>query len=756
MPRARRHRNRQPSNHEACGSPKPPRDNTGAPTGPPCAQSRWLTAGMLALPALTAAAVFANTLANDFVYDDAVTLGHIPEFSMTNVWHWLHRSRGLTYTVHSLDKWLWGDWAPGFHLTNVALHAVASSLAACLALVLTSRRLMGLFCGLLFAVHPVHVEVVASFSYRKDALAMIFVMLGMILWLGRRRPVLGYTGSVLCLLLGLLSKEVAAIGLVPMLFIADLLPGHGHPNRWPSRLERAACRALPFLVLGAIATTRVAGNVADYFTAESIHQTTGGELSGYREVLATTAGSIPDVARLLFVPLTLSADYPLRPPERFMEPRPLAGVALIALWSVATLLLVRRKPVAAFAMAWTLLTYLPCSNVVPITEYFVAERYLYVPSFGVCLLAAVALQGMFAYGLSHDLAWLRVSTAGVAALLIIAGGVRSVARNRDWRDSYSLWSSATRAGFHTTRVHTALGSALFTRGEVPEAVQAYRRAIQLNSLNPQPHSLLGYALKAQGKLDEAAAAYHEAVRLDPGDGDSLVNLGNILQAQNRLDEAVEVYRNIIRLKPFHPMAHYNLGIALQEQGETGRAIEAYRKAVHHDSTFAHAYLNLGIAAQSLGKLEQAVAAYREVIRIDPTHVKAYVNLGIALKKHGDVDAAIQAYRQGIRIDPLRPKAHYNLGWALYEQSRLDDAISAYREAVRLNPTYARAQAALGDALAAQGTPDEAVEAYNKAIELETRLIEQEGDERLAGELASIIKRRNNILAAKRGQVPTDK
>ena len=122
------------------------------------------------LPALVALLLYAHTIGHGFVHDDPQTLENLQYWP----WHWrtiFYQPRSLTYAFHYLDRWLWGDWAGGYRLTNVVLDALAASLAAWAAFSVTRSRLTGLIAGLIFAVHPVHVEVVASFSNRKDILA---------------------------------------------------------------------------------------------------------------------------------------------------------------------------------------------------------------------------------------------------------------------------------------------------------------------------------------------------------------------------------------------------------------------------------------------------------------------------------------------------------------------------------------------------------------------------------------------------------
>lgn len=482
---------------------------------PPSSAARWcVAAGGWGLPALVAVVVYLNTLSNPQIYDDKMTADHIPPLSLAVVLDRLKSSRGLTNIVHSVDKSLWGAWLPGFHLTNVLLHATASALASCAALALTRSRRAALLCGLFFAVHPVHTEVVASYAYRKDSLAMIFVLLALLLWLRERRRVLGYLGALLCLGLGMMCKEVAAIGLVPMLFLVDLLPGHGHPVAGRERLKRAALRAVPFLVLGGAAAGYILTSVSMEAPRHSIWHESNGLLSDYGDILATSLAAVPELGRLLVAPLTLSPDYPMRPQDGFGGPLVFLGIVILVGWSLLILRWMRRAPVASFAAAWIPVTYIPCSNVLPLTSFFVAERYLYVPSFGFCLLIAALIDRALLDQGEAAPRWRLPAVTAFAALLIVGGGVRSAMRNRDWSGEVRLWAASIRAGVDTGRIRGNLGLALLLDDRVGESIAHLRRAVELHPCTKW-RLPLAVACYREGLLAESASECREVLELQP-------------------------------------------------------------------------------------------------------------------------------------------------------------------------------------------------------------------------------------------------
>jgi hypothetical protein len=114
-----------------------------------------------------------------------------------------------------------------------------------------------------------------------------------------------------------------------------------------------------------------------------------------------------------------------------------------------------------------------------LTHFYLAERYLYVPSFGVCLLIALALDRLWraASGSRHRVCTVAAGTT--MSVLLLAGGMRSVARNGEWRDGLVLWGSAIRSGGDTYRAHWYLAQALFQTSRTNEANHHCHRAIAL-------------------------------------------------------------------------------------------------------------------------------------------------------------------------------------------------------------------------------------------------------------------------------------
>ncbi len=559
----------------------------------------WL---MILAPAVLGGTIFAATLANGFVYDDKWTLDRLANLSHSSVKGLFLSGRGLTYAVHLMDYHLWGHWAPGFHITNTLLHCFASSLAAFAAYRLARAARIGLLCGLLFASHPVHVEAVALFSYRKDILAMIFGTLALILWL--RAPGWKHQlASTACLALALLSKETSAIGYVPMLFMADLLPCGD--NTFRHRLHRAFCRSLPLWGAGLLAAWWFVGDPLEYFQPPFLSRVVRGGIESYPQVLAVSASAVPEAARLLLLPIRLAADYPL--PEHTPQ-QVCLGLGITSIWLLTGVALWKRAPVVSYGLAWTAICYLPYSNILPLGGFIVADRYLYVSSFGICLVLAVGLDWLLSAARRVPRPLGLAVSLGVICIPL-AFSVRSFGRCRDWHSDVSLWSSAVRSGFGSVRIHYNLGNAWRRQGATQEAIAEYQTALAIDPQHQKAAANLANALHSLGHYEEAIRAYAWATRLDSHNPTLYCNWGQALFQVDRLDEAQEAFSTAVRLSSTYSDAYYGLGNVLRAQQHFTDAAAAYQSAIDLAPHMPLPHYHLANTLAALGQLDDALTQY---------------------------------------------------------------------------------------------------------------------------------------------------
>jgi hypothetical protein len=308
-----------------------------------------------------------------------------------------------------------------FHAMNLLWHAGVSVIVAVFA-----RRWVdwtaALAAGLVFAVHPVHVEAVANVIGLAELMAAAGVCLAVYAAVVRQDVLL----SGVALLLGMLSKENAVV--------APALIGWAWIVGLPARPTRR--RILAFVaswVIIAAAYLAVRGVVLHpYARLHAIAPVFVGE-SAFASRL-TAIAALGDVLRLLLFPLTLRVDY--SPAERtvvrsLLDGRLLIGLACLALWTgLLVMAWRRRRRVEAFGLGWIAIAFLPVSNLLFSSGVLLAERTLYLPSAGLALAAGAALARLPAQRFRVAL-----------ALLVVAGAIRSALRTPVWHDDFTVTQS---------------------------------------------------------------------------------------------------------------------------------------------------------------------------------------------------------------------------------------------------------------------------------------------------------------------------
>lgn len=617
----------------------------------------------------------------------------------------------LDYTV------LGGGQSPeSYHWTNFILHGINVTLVYALGIFIFADPKRGLALAALWGLHPLLTDSVTNIAGRADLLAALGVLAGLLCYLkftvttGTRRWA-WLTGLAVAQAAGLLAKENAAV-LPVLLLIYDV----AWPKRsaWRARAPAYAALVLPFAVwlyLRSHAPT----HMAIHFLENPLVNASflAGRLTAVK-VLGKLLG-------LFAWPARLSADYSYNAIPifgfNFGWEDAKAVIALVVCLGAAVLAWRWRgtRPQLFFFLALFFVAMLPTANLVVLIGSILGERFAYLPSIG---LAGCAVVGL------HLLSGNRVAWIG-AALVCLALGARTYARNLDWHDDISLWGNAVSVSPGTARPHNNLGNALLTMpGRLPDAIAEFQAAIAILPEYTDAHYNLGNALaQVPGRLPDAIAQYQEALRLEPGFAQAHVNLGKLLaQVPGRLPEAVEQLEAAVRADPDLADAHFNLGTVLS--GMPGRLPEAaaeFQAALRIQPGSAKAHNNLGSLLSAMpGHEADAIAEYQAALRIQPDYARAHYNLANLLSQMAGRQAeAIAEYEAALRVQPDFAGAHNNLANLFLQMpGRLSDAIAEYRAALRAQPDLAEGHANLAGVLArVPGQRAEAVSEYQAALRI---------------------------------------
>lgn len=192
-------------------------------------------------------------------------------------------------------------------------------------------------------------------------------------------------------------------------------------------------------------------------------------------------------------------------------------------------------------------------------------------------------------------------------------------------DSIKFYKERTKNNSDDPEAQMALGGAYIKEGKYKEAVQTFKKAIELGPLSlAQAYFYIGFSYRNLGMLKEAEVSFKEAARVDPANSEAYEYLGIVYTEQGKLKEAVEALREAIQIAPDSVEAHYNLGVTYSRLWNSGKSdvkvqnelINAFSKAIKLKPGYAQAYLGLGMVYVAVKDKEKALSQYNELRKLD--------------------------------------------------------------------------------------------------------------------------------------------
>lgn len=517
-------------------------------------------------------------------------------------------SFAVSYALSGLAPW-------GYHVINVLTHILAALvLFGVVRRTLLQSALRGRFgahatplavaIAGLWAVHPLHTQVVTYLSQRTESLMALFYLLTLYCFIRgvAEAPRRWLPLAVVACFCGALCKEIIATApLLILLYDRTFVAGtFAAALRLRGKFYAALAASWPLL---------------------------GWLLIGVKQRGVGYGLGIPWLdyalteckAVLLYLKLSL-LPYPLvfdRGIELLSDPVAAAPYALgLAALLGATVWALWKRPLLGFAGAWFFVILAPASSVIPVIQQPIAENRPYLPSAAILALAVLGL---------HTVAGRRTALVASGVLAGIALGA-TIARNRDYASEISIWTDTVAKVPRNARAHYNLGVPHDYAGRRDEAMACYRAAIALAPDYPEPHANLGNALTDLGRPAEALPLLQTAVRLRPSYAEAQFNLGNAFLHLNRPDEAIAAYRETLRLNPNQPKALNNLGIVFINANRHAEALPEFDRAIAIAPRFADPHNNKAVALAGLGRTAEAIAECEAALRIDPNYANARNNL----------------------------------------------------------------------------------------------------------------------------------
>lgn len=450
----------------------------------------------------------------------------------------------LTWLSLQLDASLFGPNPRGYHLVNLALHAVSAVLLLRILLRATRRPGPSVAAALLFAAHPLTVEVVAWVTERKAVLSTALLLGALAAYLGfvERRRTRRLAPVIVLVVAAVLAKPSAVVAPALMLLL-DLWPlgrlAEGEGFGWRA-LGAAVGEKVP--IIGA-ALAAFAPSLASirFMVAEGPQYDWP---MGIR--LENAVASIPSYLRAFVWPSGLSV-YRLFP-ER-IEPAVVAGAgALVVIVTLLALRAWRRWPFLLFGWGWFLAALVPYLGIVRAGLWPAwADRFAYVPLMGLAIATAFG-----AHALLQGMGWSPRVGAFAAVLATASLAVAARAQGAHWRDSVALFARGAAMEPGSYVMTFGLARELVRVGRFQEAVSPFEAALRIYPTSSVARAEYAVVLARLGRAGEAAVQFQEALRLDRTQAVAAFGYAELLESRGLRPMARTIYREWARVAPDGP------------------------------------------------------------------------------------------------------------------------------------------------------------------------------------------------------------
>ncbi|KAL3188823.1 hypothetical protein MRX96_002983 [Rhipicephalus microplus] len=640
--------------------------------------------------------------------------------------------------------------------------------------------------ALLFAVHPVHTEAVTGVVGRAESLSSVFFLLAFLAYdraIGdsKRTEWHSLAMCVALVVLATLSKEqgitVVAICFVYEIFIVQQIrPNHVvqvlRSLPWnavcasPSSTKLASSSAVVYCGWQRECLLRIGTISLSAFLLMAIRlHIMGAQLPVFTKFDNPAAVSASPVRQLTFhylpavnvwlllFPHALCCDWTMGSValvRTLSDPRNAATLSLytmLAVLAYVTLLPTRRpnelvhQNVIFLSLSLLVFPFLPASNLFFPVGFVIAERVLYMPSMGFCLLVAhgwhLMLQNYAGRRLTKNFLWF-----GLLCLLTVHS-LKTFVRNFEWESEYSIFMAGLKVNSQNAKLYNNVGHALEGQGDYARALEYFLKAASVQPDDIGAHMNVGRTYNNLLMFEEAEAAFHQGdcvsgevsrcpnperkfrtrhkfgvkkvrrtlvanfkkrsvIPRNPQDATLFASLAEVVEATTEgLATASVVTEPVQSPSAAEPSSSgrvrldtiYRQQSDLEEEAKDllprPKAGEPYkaRIAPNHLNVF----LNLAnLISRNTSRLEEADGLYRQAISMRVDYIQAYINRGDILIKLNRTKEAQEVYEQALSLDATNPDIFYNLGVVILEQGRPDDALMYFNKALELDPDHEQA------------------------------------------------------------------
>lgn len=563
------------------------------------------------------------------------------------------------------------------------------------------RTTLAFIATLLFAVHPIHTEVVANIKSLDEIFCFLFAFIGLNLYADyMKNGKLGFLlGGALSIFLSYLSKEtvVTFLAIVPLVFFLYLND---------SRQRAIVMTAATALMTGIYLAIRHV-ILTDYGASTSAVEFIDNALVGAPNIamrIATALYTLGVYVKLLFIPAPLINDYGYNsvPYVGFGNVWVLLTLVLYVgagLWATYRLVKVK-KDYWAFGVLFYLATISLFSNIAFLMGSAMGERFLFFASAGFCLLAALAVdKWLLKEQEGIDKLISNKVAVGVLGIVTLLFSYQTFARNTEWKDNFTLFKSDLAKSPENCRLNYYLGNELVENvlptvppqdtakrnALINESIGYLNKTIQIYYKYTDAHTELGTAYLNKLNYDSAIAHFKIAINQSPYQSIAANNLGTAYLRQERIPEAVEAYKLAIKIKADFVQALSNLGTCYAKMKQFDSAILYLNQALAYEPNYPDAFMQIGLAYYFAARYAESEPYFKKALELNPGDANAANNLGAAYLNMGRYQDAANIFKQVVAANPGYVNAYSNLGRCYFELKQFPAAIDIILKSLQVDP-----------------------------------------------------------------------
>ncbi|EDV30332.1 uncharacterized protein Dana_GF22999 [Drosophila ananassae] len=606
-----------------------------------------------------------------------------------------HKSfRPLTTLMFHYEYAMLGLSAGHMKFLNLILHCVNTLLMWRLVRSLNVTEInaerWAIISAALFAAHPIHTEAVSGVVGRAELMFGLIHLLCLLLTAancGRSSP--QSVGLVLLLsAVGMLFKESAVT--IPMSCVLLDYFQNGYyllqfRNQWKLIQSRVSYFAYAVGSVGLL-TARLWWQDFDSPTFKEVDNPVAHNANILTRGLSQQFLLVMNIW-LMLCPHWLCYDWALGCVKLVTSIWDLRLQGVIGFYSVMLVALMnfRRLPGMMLALGLMIVPFLPASGIIRV-GFVIAERTLYVPSIGFCLLSIYGFLHWYE-GYADKPIW-RTSLRILLMFLFTVMILRTRQRASDWLNEENLFASALKVCPDNAKVHYNIARLATDSGNNTKAFVHYHKAIDLYPSYESALMNLGNLYREHGQLDTAEEYIRQALQAFPTFPAAWMNLGIVQAARQKYDQALGSYEKALKHRPNFAVCYYNMGNLFLEQKRFTKALHHWQHAVALNPRQPKAWANILTMLDNKGLHEDALRLSTQALTHLPNEVSILFIRANVLGKMKQYLEAESVYKRVIELDPRNMLYHTNLGVLYHRWDRAEEAIRAYQAAISINAARA--------------------------------------------------------------------